>query len=383
MHVLVTSPIPSHPQNHGNRARVFSVCKALQARGYIVHFVYGGLEGLSGEQETAMRRTWDHTYVLPGGHELKKKSHKKYHLIDDWYNSELTALTQRIMRIWDIKACFANYVWFSRWLEDVPAGIPKIIDTHDIFADRDTRLKNDGIDASWFSTIASEEAKALCRADTVLAIQDIEAAHFVALGHTDTRVLGHLTEPNFETKSTIKKRPARKADEKMNVGYLASDNPINQHSLKLLAEEVIKNPALSEACNFHIAGALSRTRTAEHSFFNNHGFVDDAQAFHHDMDLIINPNIGGTGLKIKSIDALSYGVPLLATKDAMVGIETDHPFHQCKTVTDLCEALLQLKYSDDSRNDLALSGQNTFTRYQTAQQTTLNSLFPAIEEQPR
>lgn len=379
MHVLVTSPIPSHPQNHGNRARVFSVCKALQARGYIVHFVYGGLEGLSGEQETAMRRTWDHTYVLNGGHGLKKKSHKNHHLIDDWYNDKLTELTKRIIRIWDIRACFANYVWFSRWLEDVPAGIPRIIDTHDIFADRDKRLKDDGINASWFSTTKGEEAKALRRADTVLAIQDIEATHFTALGHKDTRVLGHLAAPNFRAKLAVENASASK----MNVGYLASNNPINQHSLKLLAEEIIENGALSSACNFHIAGALSKTQVAEHSFFNNYGFVEDAQKFHHDMDVIINPNIGGTGLKIKSIDALSCGVPLVATKDAMVGIETDDQYHQCETVAELCGTLLQLKESNDRRAELACNGQHTFTRYQAAQQTTLNSLFPAIESQPK
>lgn len=373
MHILVTSPIPSHPQNHGNRARVFKVCKALQARGYIIHFVYGGLEGLTSVQETAMRRTWDHVYTLPGLAPGKIRSLKTHHLIDDWYREDITALTQRIIKVWDIRICLANYVWFSRWLEDVPEGIPKILDTHDIFTDRDARLEGDAIKAAWFSTTESEEAKALKRADVVLAIQDFEAKHFERITSSPVRILGHLTSPQFVNRKTHAK------NSKLNIGLLASDNPINQHSLSLLSHEITANPDLAARCTFHLAGALSTTGAANQPFFTKHGFVDDAAAFHADMDIVINPNIGGTGLKIKSVDALSYGVPFVATSDAMVGIETTEPQHLHTDVAALCNGLLSLAANPENLSALAATSHDVFTRYHTVQMQTLDDLFPIID----
>lgn len=380
MHVLVTSPIPSHPQNHGNRARVFSVCKALQARGCVVHFVYGGLEGLTPAQETAMRRTWDHTYVLSSDRVRKKQSGNDHHLIDDWYPEEMTALTARIMRIWNIEVCLANYVWCSKWLEIVPAGIPRIIDTHDIFADRNARLAKDGIDGVWFSTTRTEEAKAIARADTILAIQDVEATHFSTLGHRDVRVLGHLAQQNFADAKPGSS--AKNNSDKLKVGYMASDNPINQHSLSLLADAIKANDAARKACHFSIAGALSNTSAAQQPFFDNLGFVDDAAAFHRSMDAIINPNIGGTGLKIKSIDALSFGVPLAATRDAMIGISTSEPLHLCESVPALVAQLVMLAGNRHMLTPLADAGRSVFKDYQSAQQQTLDTLFSKAASSP-
>ena len=45
MRVLIVSPIPSHPQEQGNSARIFALGKLLQSAGFIVHFLYYTLEG--------------------------------------------------------------------------------------------------------------------------------------------------------------------------------------------------------------------------------------------------------------------------------------------------------------------------------------------------
>ncbi len=369
MQILVTSPIPSHPQNHGNRARVFSLCRTLQERGYSIHFVYGGLEGLSQEQELAMRNCWEHVYIVRPQRGVRKQSRRKHHLIDDWYVPEVSEITARILKTWKIDYCLANYVWFSRWLEDVPTGIPKYLDTHDMFADRHKRLKADGMQPSWYNTTKREEAKALKRADCVLAIQSAEASFFEKLSKTAVRTLGHYVPANYLPKPTTPRK-------KLKVGYLASNNPINQHALSELVKELSKEPALHDRFTFELAGAICSSSVAEDIPFTKHGFVESAESFYAEMDIILNPNLGGTGLKIKSVEALAYGKPLLATHDAMIGIPSPYNLHQHADVNALVQSLKALDGSPDETSALATASQEVFSAYQKAQLDTLDDLFP-------
>lgn len=370
MQILVTSPIPSHPQDHGNRARVYSLCRTLQRRGYKIHFVYGGLEGLTEEQELAMRKTWEHVYVVPHDPAPRKQSKRNHHLIDDWYVPAVTDITQRILKRWNISHCLANYVWFSRWLEDVPAGIPKYLDTHDMFANRNKNLKREGMKASWYSTTKTEEAKALARADVVLAIQKSEAETFKKATNTAVVTLGHYVPPHFVDEG---KTPTR---QKLKIGYLASNNPINQHSLHKLSQELEQFPQLKNTVSFELAGAICSSGVADDCPFNKLGFVESVDDFYRDMDIILNPNIGGTGLKIKSVEALSFGKPLIATIDAMIGIDTPEPQHQHKTLRSMCQGLESLVTAPKSITALGEHGRDIFQHYSDEQKHALDKLFP-------
>ncbi len=372
MHALVTSPVPSHPQNHGNRARVFSLCKELQARGYSVHFLYGGLEGLTASQEQAMRAEWDHVYILPKDALTRKRSRRAHYLIDDWYPLAVTEMVKRILAIWDVRICLANYVWFSGWLDAVPTHIPRFIDTHDIFGNRHKALKQDGLQPSWFYTTPKEEAKALARASTVLAIQDEEAKAFARLTKTPVETLGFFDTPHYLPPLPHKNR------QKLRVGYIASNNPINQNAMAGLNESLAKHPYLADRCDFFLAGPICATVPGEDSTFTRLGFVPSVEDFYRDMDVILNPNIGGTGLKIKSVEALRYGRPLLATRDAMIGIPSPHRQHACPDIDTLCQELESLTVSETALPELEQAGRDVYDAYVRTQRETLDRLFPKL-----
>jgi len=373
MHALVTSPVPSHPQNHGNRARVYAVCKELQARGYQVHFVYGGLEGLTEAQEHALRAEWDHVYILPKSAIQRKRSRRAHHLIDDWYPPAMTDLVKRILAIWDIRLCIANYVWFSGWLSAVPTHLPRYIDTHDIFGDRHKALKRDGLEPNWFYTSPKEEAKALARASTVLAIQEEEAKVFSALTRTPVETLGFFDTPRYLP--TL----VRKQGTKLKVGYIASNNPINQNAMAGLNRAIAHLPQLTNHCDFYLAGPICNTSAGESSVFKRLGFVPSVEAFYRDMDVILNPNIGGTGLKIKSVEALRFGRPLLATRDAMIGIPSTHPRHSCADIDTLCIELLSVAQTEGAVRALETAGRDVYDTYVQTQRATLDRLIPRRE----
>lgn len=372
MHILVTSPIPSHPQNHGNRARVTALCRALQNRGAQIHYIYGGLEDLPEQQELAMRAAWDHVHILPH-HRLdaRKKSYKTHHAIDDWYTDNVTERALKVLATWKIDYCIANYVWFSKWLTAVPAGIPKYIDTHDVFGDRHKQLEADGLPVSWFHTSPEQEAIALKRADTIIAIQDQEAGVLQSRSSVPVQTLGHFIEPDFIAPG--KQSP----DDRIKVGYMASDNPINQKSLELLAAEISKRPTLNDRYDFILAGAICQCDAAENPLFQKQGFVESPRDFYASVDLVINPNMGGSGLKIKSVEAMAHGKALLATRDAMAGIDCTAPYHGCKNVAALMDHLLALA-PETAIPDAEAESKKLTKVYCDQQKAALEVLFPKL-----
>lgn len=54
------------------------------------------------------------------------------------------------------------------------------------------------------------------------------------------------------------------------------------------------------------------------------GFVDDLDAVYDSASFIISPIFSGSGMKTKTIEALSYGKYILGTSEAFVGIEADY-----------------------------------------------------------
>ncbi len=319
-----------------------------------------------------MRETWDHVYILPPyRNHTSRMSADNYHAIDDWYAEELTTVTNRILSRWRIDYCLANYVWFSKWLEQAPTHIPKYIDTHDVFANRHQRLIQDGLAPSWFSTTPTEESKGFNRADTIIAIQSEEAQEFAARTDANVATLGHFIESDF-----LKTRQPDNSS-KIRVGYLASSNPINQQSLKLFDASLSRQPELLNQFDFILAGDICMSSAAENTAFTKAGFVEDVREFYQGLDLVINPNIGGTGLKIKSIEAMAYGKPLVATGDAMVGIASDHAAHALPTTDALCDYLSN-HVSVEALSSLALSSQQVITSYIEDQKQALETLFPKL-----
>ncbi len=376
MHILITSPIPTHPQNHGNRARITALCRALQAQGAEIHYIYGGLEQLPEQQELEMRETWDHVHILPPYQiEDRKQSHRNHHLIDDWYVDAVTTLANRILDTWHIDYCIANYVWFSRWLDTAPRDIPKYIDTHDLFGERHQRLKANGLPASWFSTTTREEAKGFARADTVIAIQSQEAALMQAATDTPVVTLGHFIEPDFLPQRRV--LGALGNGEKIAVGYLASDNPINQQSLSAMNGALASRPDLLDRFTFKLAGSICSAHVAANTPFEKLGFVDDARTFYAACDIIINPNIGGTGLKIKSIEALAFGKALVATSDAMAGIDSQRPAHCLKDAAEIVDFLAAMDPAQ-ALADGERASRDIVESYMVEQAAAMQILFPKL-----
>jgi len=318
MRCLVISPTPTHPQDAGNRQRIHALLGALRSFGHRVDFAFVQREAVSGEAIEAMRAAWDRLFLIPYDRTREAPSLGETFAIDDWFPPELEAAITAIAEGESYDLVLVEYVFLSRALELFPPGTLRVLDTHDVFADRHHRLTALGLPVGFFHTTPEEEARGLDRADLVLAIQDDERQLLEEVTRSPVVTLGFM--PAMEP---IPMAP----HEGLRIGYLGSANPLNGHALTRFIEALDTEALVSAGAALHVAGGATRYAGPGRQGIVPVGGVGEPSDFYAWLDLAVNPHEGGTGLKIKTVEALAHGRPVIGTAEAFRGLGAQAAFH--------------------------------------------------------
>lgn len=120
--------------------------------------------------------------------------------------------------------------------------------------------------------------------------------------------------PHAEIKEAEKTSCERK---KMRIGFIASYNwAPNREGLKRLLQWWRKVP--SEKYHLIVAGRYDPVVMQENISFL--GYVEHLEEFYRQVDVIVIPIFSGGGIKMKALEAMSYGKPIVATSKGMEGL---------------------------------------------------------------
>jgi polysaccharide biosynthesis protein PslH len=329
--ILLISPIPTHPQHSGNCARVSSLISSLKSLDHEVYFVH--IQETSGNSQ-AMENAWGDfffsvPYKSPSSRHKTPPKHIAHRLInklkkmlgndrcynygvDDWYDSGINCYLSELNQKIQPHVIIVEYVFFSKALECFGSTCLKVIDTHDIFANRYKIYEQKGQAPQWFSTTSREESRGLKRADVIVAIQSQEAKHLSQqLKNQEIVTVGHLVNLNR----------LQRPDRRNTILFLASGNPINIDAFQYFVKEVFpialrKKPDMA----LILAGTICHY-VKDSNNYTKLGEVESLEFAYSQADLVVNPIRFGTGLKIKNIEALAFGKPLITSSIGAVGME--------------------------------------------------------------
>jgi len=349
--LLVVAPTASHPADQGNSARIQAFGAAMMARGVICDFLYYATEGISPQQRSAMAAFWNALHVVPPV-PTGSAGMPGVWALDDWCATELVEAVARLQRAWRYDAVVVNYVWLSRVFEATPNAY-KLLDTHDLFGDRHIVAQQAGIDPSWYFTTVAEEGRGLDRADLVLAIQDDEAQALRDRSRVPVVTFGHMPALRFLTDRAV--RWTRSP-----FGYFGSANPWNVASIRAFDAAIAAEADLP----WLLAGRILQRRdlvlATEPQRMDN---VPDPKLFYDAVECVLNPMVGGTGLKIKTVEALAFGRPVLGTADAFVGLPAEHSGHAATDLPAMVALMREWRASATFRDELALASRLLALRY--------------------
>ncbi|MGN6267188.1 MAG: glycosyltransferase family 4 protein [Ginsengibacter sp.] len=338
--VLFISPTPTHPSNAGNRQHIKSLVSFFKEQNWEVHFLYLAYEDYDEEQVRSFfganfhvisksdlfqsRKTFD--YVVKKiktviGKQIRKlqffagsitNDQLKYNNeVDNYFSVFIKPGIRALQKKYRFEAVVCEYAYLSKSLTFFDKSVVKMIDTHDRFTDRFQSYLNNNLQPAWISLFKAQEKKALRRADVVLAVNKEEAEYFSYLSGAKTAVFNYVpTILSLPTKSLKKK-----------LLYIASSNEINLATIQLFIKNIFplilkKHPDTT----LIIGGSICKKLKAEAKNIVLHGIVEELKSFYTLGDIVINPETSGTGYKVKTMEALSFGMPMVATKAGAVGV---------------------------------------------------------------
>lgn len=103
---------------------------------------------------------------------------------------------------------------------------------------------------------------------------------------------------------------------KYDIIYVASENPHNIAGISWFLKEVL--PFLKDK-KVHIIGKICNA-IGDYKNVVKYGMVDDLDDFYSHSKVAICPMLSGTGIKIKVIEALSYGIPVVTNRRGVDGL---------------------------------------------------------------
>ncbi len=330
---------------------------AFQQMGHHVHFVFIAREKVDAVSMQAMSAQWDSFYAVPYDRSKEKPPHAGGYGIDDWFPPHVASMVETLSQMVKVDVVLVEYVFFSKALDFFPDTVVKLIDTHDVFSNRHQRLADLGLPPSFFSTAPAQEAAGLRRAHMILAIQDEEREQLASLTERPVITVGHIGP-----EVVLQRSPATS----LRIGYLGSSNPINVASIKALLAELAPLVTDGQPFELVIAGGVCDYIDPVPSGLTvtKLGRVSELQEFYGVVDVVINPAIGGTGLKIKTVEALLHGCPVISTTDGSVGLPITDPMHFCGNVRDVANCILEVSRDAAAFAALMDESRSVFSRYQ-------------------
>ncbi len=195
-----------------------------------------------------------------------------------------------------------------------------VLDSHDVLYRRCAQFTAAGY-RHWLQINEQEEIEAARRFDVILAIQEVEADWFRrAAPQAIVLPVGH----SFDF-SKIKPKWYTSPERKFVVGYLGSNNGSNIDAItafvKLAWPKIV---AANKSVELLIGGTIVDAESVGQCSAEPHVRLQrnfaSLDAFYGEVDLVINPVRFGTGLKIKTVEALAHGRPVITTSAGRIGI---------------------------------------------------------------
>ena len=208
-----------------------------------------------------------------------------------------------------------EYIFMTRPLPLMRRESLKVIDTIDVFSTKHDKVCQFGIEDG-LALNADEEASLLARADLVIAIQPEEAAELDRLVPDKPIVTVGVDFDPINTGGAAVPDPI--------VLVVGSDNALNVRGLRdflRFAWPLVRREVPD--AELRVVGAVGLQVEVDDPSVRIMGQVDDLTASYAEARVVINPAVAGTGLKIKTIEALSNLRPLVTWPSGVDGVDAD------------------------------------------------------------
>lgn len=381
--ILMISDTIILPLERGNRKRVYNLVNMMRAHGCEVDFLFLATYP---EEDPALTEEFigkEHFLRFENRKRslpvfLKRKVRKvlellhipglfKYFNVDEKISPQIGSFMENLFKERHYDVVWAEYVYTSKALCFVPEGVTKVIDTVNAFTFKRQMYEAVGYRNYEFALTKKEEARGLARADWVVAIQEEEEKFFRSIVPEQVRTctIGEnmpVSEPYVADTDTIL--------------FLGSYYVVNREGVRHFIDKIL--PILKQSgVPYHVklAGTICR-HIPDSEEYEKLGVIDDIDVAYQEARLVINPVHVGTGLNIKTIEAVSKAKPLVSYSVGVRGLAAERPFaYVADDDETYARAILTLLQNNEKAMELSINANVFMKRYIEKNDTALQAIL--------
>ena len=354
--LLLISAISPTPQNSGGATRIHHTLQEL-SKYYQVDFI-----------------TFDESLIKLGPKKINLFFKKGIpYWFSPWYSPKLISHISKLIKEnnYDIiQIEFSQLLYLVKYL---PKNTKKIFVAHDIssvsfyrriFENKPSLLK---IISRYlfFLEIYFYEKKYFSKFDTIISVSQKDK-QTLQKQFPNQKIV--CFENGIDEIDFLKKTPSKI----LNLGYIGSfSHTPNLNAVKYFFDEIA--PLLDKEkiiYRFYLAGDNDSEfikKTFSNQNLINLGRVKETKEFYKKIDCLITPIFSGSGSRIKILEALSFGVPIISSPIGAEGLDIQSPYLQItnnpQDYVDCLKKIPNNKYNDLKSQLMPLLWKNIFIKY--------------------
>lgn len=332
MRILYFYPENPLSFSQGNNSRALSLLHYFKNRNIHIDFV-GEASKEFGEDSINELKSDD---LIKNGYLLKKEKKSsniiKYYLNYSFpkkFNSKFKDFDRtkfgykeqfsKILKDNKYDIIIMSYVYWSPLLDTIAkeSKTKWIVDTHDFLTSQFQDHKKFALDRYF-----KREINLMQKFDDVWVISNEEKYLFSQFVKSSVSLVTHGLPNNIETSS--------KTEKTIDIVYVASENFHNIKSADWFFKEVY--PLLPSDIKITVVGKIGN-HIPKLENVENLVFVKDLDEVYKKSKITICPMLSGTGVKIKVIESLSHGIPVVCTERGVDGL-LNKTHNGCLTTND-------------------------------------------------
>lgn len=310
-----------HPNNflqggQGENNRVLSIVRLLKKLQYEVdvfsfeHFAeHSSYENFEYDNHEGLIRNL-YLYDFHKGYKEKRSTHRKRkqnRYLGDWVPQEACNYFEDIIQQCEYDAIGVFYTYLANLLDNSSTSAKKVYFMEDcVFLQQYSW----GCDAS-LGQLLDEEMEKIALFDEIMSISYDEKVMYEKLTGREVHFLPHIMPEGAKWVSTpVKNR-------KWDIMFLGANNPFNVEGLLWFIDQVY--PLLNKNMRIVLVGGATKGLKKIPPKVEVIPFAEDLEEIYNNARVAICPMLRGTGMKIKVVEAMAHGLPVVCNERGIDG----------------------------------------------------------------
>lgn len=338
--ILFVYPHNFLEQNMGTNIRIYALAKELNRIGYKIDLyalknfvsVYDSFEDMN-KKESLINQLFLYDYKEIKRYQKRKERKKKIFKfiynnneeLENWVTPNMLKQFKHIVS----SSVYSHIVMFYTYTADLlaPSNFSKTPDTQTIYFMEDLLSIGEYISkrSEFIGKLLDSELKRIANFDKVACISFDEKIFVEKLSNNNKQFyfLPHIINKKDNNINKFKQH--------LKVTFVGYDNLYNIEGINWFLDHVY--PLLSKKLEITFVGKITKHITSTYPNIVKINFIEDLNELYLNTDIIICPLLNGTGMKIKVIEAMSYGLPIVCTPRGVDGLP-DKTMNGCFVTND-------------------------------------------------